>query len=276
MAKDRMDAGRGRPGQVKQGGGKPEGGAKKSSVRPPDRRPFYLLLGVIALGTVGFIGYQMSQSRSSGVITVDPSIPLPDAAGYSIGAATAPVEILEFADFECPACGNFATLTEPDMRKRLIETGQARFRFMDYPLPMHPNSWDAHFAAACANEQGKFWEMHDQIFANQDRWAGTATNRPKSILSQLASGLGLNMSQWDECYDSQKYKLNIEANRREGERRLVQSTPTFIIGDKLIPGALGFDQLKAYVDSAAAKAAASPVAPLGGDTALKKGPPSKQ
>jgi protein-disulfide isomerase len=193
-----------------------------------------------------------------------------------MGSATAPVEILEFADFECPACGSFATLTEPDMRKRLVETGLARFRFMDYPLPMHPNAWDAHIAASCANEQGKFWEMHERIFAAQDQWSAYATNRPKAVFSRLAGEIGVNGSQWEECYDSQKYKLNIEANRREGERRLVQSTPTFIIGDKLIPGALGFDQLKAYVDSAAAKAAASPVSPIGGDTALKKGPPSKQ
>ena len=79
----------------------------------------------------------------------------------------------------------------------------------------------------------------------------------------------LNESQWNECYDSQKYKLNIAATQREGERRLVRSTPTFVVGDKLLPGALGFDQLKAYVDSAAAKVAASPVTPSG-DTALGK------
>jgi protein-disulfide isomerase len=272
-----MDAGRGRSGQqVKPQGGKGAKGAsggKKVSVRSSDQKPFYLLLGAIALAAVVFIGWQMSQPKSSGVITVDPTIQLPEATGYLIGSATAPVEILEFADFECPACGSFATLTEPDVRKRLVETGQARFRFMDFPLAIHKNTWDAHMAAACANEQGKFWEMHDQIFATQDQWNGMVTNKPKAVLSRLARDLQINMSQWDECYDSQKYKLNIAATQREGERRLVQSTPTFIIGDKLLPGAIGFDQVKAYVDSAAAKAAASPVTPLGGDTALKKGPP---
>ena len=281
MAKDRMDAGRGRSGQqVKKQGGQTQGGkgqggqgAKKVPVRSADRRPFYLLLGGIALAAVVFIGWQMSQSKSSGVITVDASTPVPEAVGYVLGSQTAPVEIMEFADFECPACGSFATLTEPDVRKRLVETGQARFRFMDFPLNIHKNTWDASFAAACANEQGKFWEMHDQIFATQDQWNGLVTNRPKAIFSRLAKQLQLNESQWDDCYDSQKYKLNIEANRREGERRLVGSTPTFLIGDKLLPGAIGFDQVKAYVDSAAAKAAATPITPLGGDTALKKGPP---
>jgi protein-disulfide isomerase len=281
MAKDRMDAGRGRSGQqIKQGAkGAPGGkgahsaGARKAAVRSTDRKPFYLLLGAIALAAVVFIGWQMSQSKSSGVITIDASTPVPEATGYLIGAATAPVEIMEFADFECPACGSFATLTEPDVRKRLVETGQARFRFMDFPLNIHKNTWDASFAAACANEQGKFWEMHDRIFATQDQWNGLVTNKPKATFSRLARELALNEGQWEECYDSQKYKLNIEANRREGERRLVGSTPTFLIGDKLVPGALGYDQVKAYVDSAAAKAALSPVMPLGGDTALKKGPP---
>jgi len=285
-----MDAGRGRSGkpvnaQGRQpasqsgggggGGGGGVGSKKKASVRAPDRRPFYLLLGAIALAAVVFIGWQMTQATSSGVITIDPNTPLPEASGYVIGNPSAPVQILEFADFECPACGSFATLTEPDVRKRLVETGQASFRFLDFPLPIHLNTWDASMAAACANEQGKFWEMHDQIFATQDQWNGQMTNRPKAIFSRLARSLQLNESQWNECYDSQKYKLNIAANMREGERRLVQSTPTFIIGDKLIAGAVGFDQLKSLVDSAAAKAAASPVTPIGGDTALRKPPPGK-
>ena len=266
-----MDAGRGRSGQqVKKQGGQ---GGKKTTVRAPDRRPFYALLGAIAVAAVIFIGWQMSRSKSSGVITIDPNISLPDAAGYLMGSATAPVQILEFADFECPGCGSFANLTEPDVRKRLVETGQASFRFMDFPLPIHRNTWDASFAAACANEQGKFWEMHDQIFLTQDQWNGDVTNRPKAVFSRLARSIGLNESQWDDCYDSQKYKLNIAANMREGERRMVQYTPTFVIGDKMIPGALGFDQLKAYVDSAAAKAAASPVTPFSGDTALRKSAP---
>jgi protein-disulfide isomerase len=114
--------------------------------------------------------------------------------------------------------------------------------------------------------------MHDKIFGAQDQWNGETTNRPKAIFSRLAGEIGLNASQWEECYDSQKYKLQIAANQKEGERRLVQSTPTFVIGDKLIPGALGFDQLKAFVDSAAAKLPAA--APASGDTAPTKAVPA--
>jgi protein-disulfide isomerase len=242
-------------------------------VRGTSRTPFYALLGVIAGAAVIFIAYQSMQAKSSGVISIDPNMSLPEASGYLMGNPAAPVQILEFADFECPACGSFATLTEPDMRKRLIETGQASFRFMDYPLAMHANTWDAHFAAACANEQGKFWEMHDSLFATQDQWNTEMTNRPKAIFSRIASSVVADESQWDDCYDSQKYKLDIAANQREGDRRLVASTPTFVIGDKVIKGALGFDELRAWVDSAAAKAP-PPSAVPSGDTALGRGVPT--
>ena len=152
------------------------------------------------------------------------------------------------------------------MRKRLVETGLASFRFLDYPLPAHLNSWDASMAAACANEQGKFWEMHDQIFAEQDRWSTQATNRPKAVFSRLAKAIGVNQGQWDDCFDSQKYKLNIAANQKEGDRRQVGSTPTFIIGSRMISNSLGYDQLKAYVDSAAA------ALPAAGDTTRPRTP----
>ena len=94
-----------------------------------------------------------------------------------MGSATAPLEVTEFGDFECPQCGRFATLTEPDVRTRLVNTGTIRWRYIDFPLEMHRNTWNASIAAACADEQGKFWEMHDAIFAAQDRWDGEATEQ---------------------------------------------------------------------------------------------------
>ncbi|HEX9563001.1 MAG TPA: thioredoxin domain-containing protein [Gemmatimonadaceae bacterium] len=273
MAKDRVAAGRGRSGEQVKGSRKGGAPARRVDVRGGSKTPFYILLGVIAAVAAGLIVRQATRPTSSGVITIDPNIPLPEGTGYLMGDAAAPVQVLEFADFECPACGSFATLTEPDMRKRLVETGQVSFRFLDYPLPMHPNSWDASFAAACANEQGKFWEMHDSIFATQDQWNGTVTNRPKAVFIRLARGIAVDESQWNDCYDSQKYKLNIAANQKEGDKWMVSSTPTFVIGDKVIRGALGFDQLNAYVDSAMARAWL--VQPLpSGDSALKQAVPA--
>jgi protein-disulfide isomerase len=186
------------------------------------------------------------------------------ARGYVFGDTTAPVQIIEFADFECPACGQFAALTEPDVRSRLVQTKQAYVRFFDYPLPMHRNTWDASHAAACADEQGKFWQMHDTLFANQDRWNGEATSNPKSLFMGYARELGLNGGQFEKCWDDRKYQSRIASNRAEAERRRVTQTPSFIIGNKLIAGALGYDEIKKLVaDAAAAQPATGSATPAG-------------
>jgi protein-disulfide isomerase len=186
------------------------------------------------------------------------------ARGYVFGDTTAPVQIIEFADFECPACGQFAALTEPDVRSRLVQTKQAYVRFFDYPLPMHRNTWDASHAAACADEQGKFWQMHDTLFANQDRWNGEATSNPKSLFMSYARELGLNEGQFEKCWDDRKYQSRIASNRAEAERRRVTQTPSFIIGNKLVAGALGYDEIKKLVaDAAAAHPATGSATPAG-------------
>ena len=130
---------------------------------------------------------------------------------------------------------------------RLVATGEVRFRFMDFPLSSHQNSAAAHNAAACANEQGKFWEMHDAIYRNQDRWNGQATSDPRRQLKQLAGDVGADVKKWEECFDSGRLLPQIAANRREGERLRVQSTPSFKIGGQIIPGSMTYDQMRQMV-----------------------------
>lgn len=265
MAKGRAGSGRPASDKAKSSPKGPPAGSKPPAVRPGkgNTQRFYALLGIVALAGAVAIAYQMTRPKA-GPVTVDPNAPLPKAEGYVLGNPNAPLQVLEFADFECPACGNFATITEPDVRKRLVESGQISIRFLDFPLPGHPNTWEASNAAACANEQGKFWDMHDQIFANQDRWNGQATTRPKGELKNLAEASGLDVSKWESCYDDRKYNLNVVANQKEGERRLVSQTPSFIIGGKLLPGSLSYDSFKAYVDTAlaAVKPAADSTKPV--------------
>ena len=228
---------------------------KKSTTRPTG---FYYALGAIALIGASILVYSMTRKPAAVVgqeIKYDPATSGP-AQGYTIGKADAPVEITEFADFECPGCGNFAMVTEPDVRKRIIEPGLAKLTFYDFPLPQHRNSQPAHNAAACAADQNKFWEMHDRLFATQDQWNTQATDNPKPFFEKYASDIGLNTKVWEACYDSRKHQGRILANANEGERRQISSTPTFIVGDKLYPGSLPYDVLKAIVDSAAQKPAA--------------------
>jgi protein-disulfide isomerase len=175
---------------------------------------------------------------------------------YVMGNPNAPVQIEEFADFECPMCGHFATLTEPDIRAHIVATGQAYYKYYDFPLPMHKNTQAASNAAACADEQGKFWPMHDQLFAGQDQWGlrpdeGEVTDNPKPVFSGFAKAIGLNMAQWERCYDARKYQERVNANAGEAVRRNVSATPTFYINGIKQSGAVSYDSMKKLIDSAA-------------------------
>jgi protein-disulfide isomerase len=219
-----------------------------ASKKNASSKSFGGILAVIAVAGVAVIGYVVS--RPAKVITLDPTLPQMAAKGILRGDSGAPVEVVEFADFECPGCGQFATVTEPDVVTRLIATGEVSFRFVDLPLDMHRNAPAAHNAAHCADEQGKFWEMHDVIFLNQDRWNTQRTRTPKKVLEELAKGVGLDMKQWNDCYDSERMLPQIAANRAEATRLRVNSTPTFIIGGQLIPDVLTYDEFRQYVTAA--------------------------
>jgi protein-disulfide isomerase len=259
MAKQGLEGGRGRrPGVVRE--------AKRGG--PP--RAFWLALGLVAVIGIGTLAFVASRPKTQ-VSRIDPSLPPLKAEGYVLGSPTAPVEVIEFADFECPACGQYATITEPDVRTNLVNTGKVRVRYMDLPLEMHRNTWDASLAAACANAQGKFWEMHDALFANQDRWNGEATSRPRGVIGDLAKGIGLDMTKYGACMDAETYRPQIQATLAEGTRRGVRSTPTFVFNGLMVANALPYDVFKKYVDDAIAQAPArgdsAKAAPAAGGTA---------
>jgi protein-disulfide isomerase len=231
---------------------------KKQTSSRTSPKAFYLILGAVAVLGAVFLYYQTRDRGETNAIAIDPNVPLPKAEGYVLGNPAAPLQVVEYADFECPVCAYFATVTEPDVRKRLVETGQISLRYMHYHIPAHPNTWAASHAAACANEQGKFWEMHDAIYETQDQWAGTATRKPKPVLAAAARRIGLDMKQWESCFDSQKYQPQLLASQQDAEKRQVRGTPTFIIGSKMIDHNITYDQFKAYVDSALAAKAVAP------------------
>jgi protein-disulfide isomerase len=230
--------------------------AKKKPVQKSSNKRFAGVLVAVALVGVAALGYVLTHQGPK-VIVVDPKIPPGAPAGHLMGKADAPVQVLEFGDFECPGCGNFANLTEPDIRTRLVNTGVVAFHFYDFPITVHKNSFTAHLAAACADDQGKFWEMHDRIYAGQDEWSdlvNPAMTDPLSILRRYANELGLDVKPWEQCVTTQKYTAKIMGNQAEGIRRHVELTPTLIIGSRQVNG-VTYDQFKQLVDSALADAA---------------------
>jgi len=258
MAQKRVESGRGRkPGVV------------KTSKASTSNRAFYLIIAVVAVAGIAAITYQSTRTRQTASASpIDSTLPPVQSAGYVLGSPAAPIEVTEFGDFECPACGNFSTLTEPDIRKRYVTTGKVRWRFIDFPLSGHRNTWPASRAAACADEQGKFWEYHDALYQTQDQWNGEATSNPDKYLKGLGRQLGLNTTQFDACVDTKQTQAKIQAHYTLAMQRQVEQTPTFVVGDKQYPGALNFDQFAKVLDEALAKA--PPVAPAAsGDTAKK-------
>lgn len=223
--------------------------------RAQSTKQFYLVLVVIAV-IGGLLIWRTAGKANSRIVATDVRATPAQAEGYLLGNPDAPVQIMEFADFECPACGQFATITEPDVRKRIVQSGLASYRFFDFPLTeIHKNTLAASNAAACASDQGKFWEMHDQLYEHQPQWSTEATSDPKKFFERYAGQIGLDVATWSKCYDDQRHIQRIMSNRAEGERRNVRQTPTFVIGTKMIPGSLPYDIIKAYVDTAAAQVA---------------------
>ena len=244
MANKRVETGRGRkPGVV------------KSSKSSASNRAFFLLIGSIAILGIGALTYLSTRPSGAAAAAspIDTTLPKIESQGYVIGNASAPLEVTEFGDFECPQCGRFASITEPDVRSRLVNTGTIRFRFIDYPLPMHANTWNASRAAACAAEQDKFWEMHDAIFANQDRWNGEATHNPDKVLKQIGAQIGLKTDAFNQCIDTKKTQAKVQAHYEIATKRQVNATPTFVIGDKQIAAYMPYDEFKKLVDDALAK-----------------------
>ncbi len=232
--------------------------ARNASSRP---KAFLWLLGAIVLVGVAALSYVATKPK--GAVRDVPETPdttnAGPAQGYLIGKVDAPVKILEFADFECPACAGFSVVTEPDLRSRIITPGLANLTYYDFPLTLHRNTLAASNAAACADEQGKFWSMHDRLFQAQTEWNGEATDAPKPFFKRYAQESGLDVPKWEVCYDTRKYQKRIGANLAEGLRLGVNQTPSFVIAGKLYAGMRSYDVLKAIVDSVA-KAAGPPVA----------------
>jgi protein-disulfide isomerase len=218
-----------------------------SNARASKKQFTFLLIAIVVVGA-GALGWVATRPKGGGE-AIDPNMPLGTAQGFLMGSPDAPVKIVEFADFECPACAQFAMLTEPDIRERLVKTGLASVEFYVFPLPMHANTWSASNAAYCANEQGKFWEMHDRLFYTQDLWNTQSTSNPGKKMLGYAADIGLDAGKFEECFDSKRHYPNIKASGAEAEKRQINETPSFIIGGKKYAGSIPYDEVKKLVDA---------------------------
>ncbi len=164
----------------------------------------------------------------SATVEADPSV------GIAIGPESAPIELVEFADFSCPHCANFAGFAGKLLRQNYVEVENAPVRWVmyDFVLGTFPNSIPASMAARCAGEQGQYWPMHDLLFARQTRWY--TSREPEAEFEEIARQVGLDLGRYRECMAEGRYLNEIAASRKYGDQLGVSSTPTlFLNGEKL-------------------------------------------
>ena len=181
-----------------------------------------------------------------GVTLEPPRHPVEVAASDpATGSDSAPVTIVEFSDFECPFCRQ----ASPTLKKLQQAYGErVRVVWKDFPLTqIHPQAFKAAEAAHCAGEQGKYWEYHDRLFANQSALHSAA-------LKGYASEMKLDTQQFEKCLESSKYAERVRGGMAMGTQLGVNSTPTLYINGRVIAGAYPYETLAAVVDEELARA----------------------
>lgn len=173
-------------------------------------------------------------------------------AGRIMGATTAKVWVVEISDLQCPYCKEWHDNTFPVVRDEYVKTGKVRLAYVNFPLRMHLNSQPAANAAMCASAQGKFWEMHDALFGSQDQWE--MLKDPTAFFEGLAGKVGVNMTDWKACVQTKPLQPLIDADMDRAKRAGVESTPSFIVGGRLVPGALPPAEMRKVINDALAKA----------------------
>ena len=206
----------------------------KKSEQARKRKIEKIILGlIIFLIIVGFI---FAAIKFSGDSTPSQTLPI-DAIVSSDrikGNPIAKVILIEYSDFQCPACAVYAPIV-----KQIAEDFQdkAVFAYRHFPLSQHKNAKLAALASEAAGQQGKFWEMHDKIFENQKEWAENSAAKTEEIFIKLAETLALDVEQFKNDLKSKELKEKIDNDLNSGIKVNVNSTPTFFLNaEKIQPG----------------------------------------
>jgi len=211
----------------------------------------FAALFVVSLFTGGFSGSNAGVTGAAvGAPTNPTPTPIPEPSNVQVsvdddavlGNKDAPVTMVEFSDYECPFCGRHFTETYPQIKKDYIDTGKAKLVFRDFPLSFHQNAQKAAEAAECAGEQGKYYEMHDKLYSNQQAL-------DIASLKIYAQQIGLNTAKFNDCLDSGKMAAEIKKDQTDGQSYGVQGTPAFFINGKLVSGAQPFSVFKQAIDA---------------------------
>jgi protein-disulfide isomerase len=207
------------------------------------------LLVVLVISSVASLGRSSTEQRQASnlgplVVSEHPALPNAEPKGRAWGPADAPIQVIEYADYECESCGYFARTYEAEVVEAFAATGKVRFEIRNAPFHGQ-GSRNAAAAAYCAAEQNAFWPMHDTMFLNQPTVHDTGPQVfSEARLNEMASKLGLDTTAFGQCLGSGKYAAQVEADYAETGRVGVTGTPTFVINGRVYPAILSTDDLR--------------------------------
>jgi protein-disulfide isomerase len=164
---------------------------------------------------------------------------------YMTGTKDAKVNVVEFGDYQCPACA-YANPIVQQLIEAYKNNPNVNFVYRNFPLPQHSNAMISSEAAEAAGAQGKFWEMHDMLYKGQNEWSGN----PKAleVFTGYAQKLGLDIKAFTDAVSQEKFKDAILKDRSDAQALGINSTPTFFVNGKKTNGILGFDEFKKLID----------------------------
>jgi protein-disulfide isomerase len=179
------------------------------------------------------------RGKATIAITLEPPRHTIAIAGHpQKGPAGAPIELIEFADFQCPFC----LRAHPTVQQVLATYGdRIHFVYRHYPLQNHPNARPAAEAAECAAEQGKFWQYYDVLFGEPGKLS-------VDDLKASAARLNMDEARFNACVDSRKYKASVDTDIKDGDEAGVSGTPAFFINGRTLSGAQPFEVFKRVID----------------------------
>jgi protein-disulfide isomerase len=212
---------------------------------------FGLVAGVAVVALAGFIILAITNTSSNSIVNKDdeekvageqqvvPEVNLEiQENDVILGNPNAEVKIFEFSDFQCPYCAVFHEV----MHQIVDEYGDSvAWIYKQFPIASHPLGMPGALATECANEQGKFWEMSDKIFSNQDTLS-------QDSFEKFAEELELNVDVFNSCIVDERYKDKIMTDYNLGIDSGVQGTPTNFINGQMIPGAVPYENMKEIID----------------------------
>lgn len=206
------------------------------------------VVAVIALGMVAFALWPRNDAANTPTPPVAQTQALREMSlDKSIGEENALVVVVEYGDFQCPACQYFFQTSVKQLKDEYVQSGQVRFVFRHFAFLGNESQWAAE-ASECANEQGRFWEYYDKLYQEQN--GENVGVFSKENLKRFAEEIGLDSAKFDQCLDTGRYAEKVQQETQEGQQAGVRGTPSVFVNGQYVDNGINYQTLQAAVEAA--------------------------